>query len=75
MRIYVVPATASVLLAGAGTAARFAASASALRHFDDGSFETPTVPANTFQTFTAGKSIGPWQVTSGTVDLIGVGYR
>lgn len=65
MRIYVVPATASVLLAGAGTAVADSAHGAG----------TAAVPANTFQTFTAGKSIGPWQVTSGTVDLIGVGYR
>ncbi|MFI9273418.1 choice-of-anchor C family protein [Kitasatospora sp. NPDC052896] len=76
---------AAVVLAGAGTTAvaaplhdtRTAQPAAPVvtpSHFDDGSFETPRVAANTFQDFTTGQSIGPWQVTSGTVDLIGAGY-
>ncbi|MFF2078885.1 choice-of-anchor C family protein [Kitasatospora sp. NPDC058162] len=43
-------------------------------HFDDGSFESPKVPANSFTEPVAGQSIGPWQVTSGSVDLIGAGF-
>lgn len=45
-----------------------------LSRFDDGSFEYPVAPANSFQTVTAGQSIGPWQVTRGAVDLIGRGF-
>ncbi|WP_412125929.1 DUF642 domain-containing protein [Streptomyces platensis] len=40
---------------------------------DDGSFEYPTAPANSFSALTAGQSIGPWTVDSGSVDLIGSG--
>ncbi|MCX4581333.1 choice-of-anchor C family protein [Streptomyces sp. NBC_01571] len=84
-RVSLVAAAVSVLLAGAGAAVAapakgpiathgLAASSLAFSRFDDGSFETPTVPPATFQTFTAGQTIGPWQVTSGTADLIGAGY-
>ncbi|MGW9171215.1 choice-of-anchor C family protein [Streptomyces decoyicus] len=41
---------------------------------DDGSFEYPTAPANSFSALTAGQSIGPWTVASGSVDLIGSGF-
>ncbi|MFJ5118096.1 choice-of-anchor C family protein [Kitasatospora sp. NPDC088548] len=54
----------------AGPSGRLAA----LSRFDDGSFETPKVAANTFQELVAGQTIGPWQVTSGSVDLIGAGF-
>ncbi|MFF7191959.1 choice-of-anchor C family protein [Streptomyces sp. NPDC008222] len=85
LRTCLAAAAASVLLAGAGTAAaapakgavtthRLAAPSLALSRFDDGSFETPTIPPATFQEFTAGQAIGPWQVSNGTVDLIGAGY-
>ncbi|WP_158795128.1 choice-of-anchor C family protein [Streptomyces sp. NRRL S-337] len=40
----------------------------------DGSLETPRVKPNTFQTFTAGQFLGPWKVTSGSVDLKDAGY-
>jgi len=41
----------------------------------DGNLETPKVAApGTFDTYTAGQSMGPWKVTSGAVDLIGTGY-
>ncbi|MEU8269718.1 choice-of-anchor C family protein [Sphaerisporangium sp. NPDC049002] len=40
----------------------------------DGSFETPVVRPNTFQTFSSGQSIGAWNVTAGTVDLVGQGF-
>jgi choice-of-anchor C domain-containing protein len=46
----------------------------ALRSFDNGGFENPVVPAQTFMTFAAGGTIGPWRVTAGTVDLIGSGF-
>lgn len=42
--------------------------------FGDGSFETPTAPAKSFTTRTAGQTIGPWTVTKGSVDHIGAGY-
>jgi choice-of-anchor C domain-containing protein len=68
--IAVVGVIAATLLAGAGTAM----AQPKVSHFDDGSFETPKAPANSFQTFSAGQLIGPWQVASGTVDLIGAGF-
>ncbi|MFB8237593.1 choice-of-anchor C family protein [Kitasatospora purpeofusca] len=46
----------------------------ALSRFDDGSFETPKAPANSFTPLTAGQTIGPWSVASGSVDLIGAGF-
>ncbi|MFD4398637.1 choice-of-anchor C family protein [Kitasatospora sp. NPDC058397] len=46
----------------------------ALSRFDDGSFESPKAPANSFAEFNAGQTIGPWTVTSGSVDLIGAGF-
>ncbi|MFD5556099.1 choice-of-anchor C family protein [Streptomyces sp. NPDC127068] len=64
---------AGLLTAGPG-AAWAAPSAAAVSRFDDGSFEYPTAPANSFTTLTSGQSIGPWQVTSGGVDLIGAGF-
>ncbi|MGW2372297.1 MULTISPECIES: choice-of-anchor C family protein [Kitasatospora] len=42
-------------------------------HFDDGSFESPKAPTGAFTEFAAGQTIGPWQVTGGSVDLIGAG--
>lgn len=60
------------VLAGAGTGAALAAPAAS--HFDDGSFETPRVAANTFVNLGTGKTIGPWTVTGGNVDLIGAGF-
>ncbi|MDT9685886.1 choice-of-anchor C family protein [Streptomyces sp. TRM76323] len=68
---------ATVALAGlltAGTAMALASPASAASRFDDGSFEYPTAPANSFTTLSSGQSIGPWRVTSGAVDLIGAGF-
>ncbi|MFJ9611473.1 choice-of-anchor C family protein [Kitasatospora sp. NPDC101176] len=46
----------------------------ALSRFDDGSFETPKAPANSFTGVAAGQTIGPWKVTAGSVDLIGAGF-
>ncbi|MFE5583262.1 choice-of-anchor C family protein [Kitasatospora sp. NPDC056531] len=69
---------ALALFVAAGTALAAPAQAAgghrALSHFDDGSFESPKVAANSFIEPVAGQNIGPWQVTSGSVDLIGVGF-
>ncbi|MGV9314002.1 choice-of-anchor C family protein [Streptomyces sp. NPDC003691] len=50
------------------------AQAAALSRFDNGSFEYPLAPANSFSTHTAGQSLGPWRVTAGSVDLIDDGF-
>ncbi|MBL1099663.1 choice-of-anchor C family protein [Streptomyces coffeae] len=71
IRALVVAAVAAGVLAGTGTGAM---AATAVSRFDDGSFETPVAPANSFQMVTAGGSIGPWQVTAGSVDHIGAGF-
>ncbi|SFL96511.1 choice-of-anchor C family protein [Streptomyces pini] len=63
-------AVAAVLFAAAGTAT----AAPTASRFDDGSFEYPAVAANSFQSFAAGASMGPWKVTSGAADLIGAGF-
>ncbi|MFJ8329911.1 choice-of-anchor C family protein [Streptomyces sp. NPDC094437] len=63
-------AASSVLLASAAVTA----SALSASRFDDGSFENPKAPANSFTELSAGQLIGPWQVISGTVDLIGAGF-
>ncbi|HET9170476.1 MAG TPA: choice-of-anchor C family protein [Actinospica sp.] len=65
----IAPATA----AGSSTHAAPRVSAAA-SWFSDGGFETPTAPADSFTTFAAGQTIGPWTVTTGNVDLIGAGY-
>ncbi len=70
MRVHAATAVAALLLVGASTGTASAAP----RHLRDGSFEYPRVPSHTFQEFLAGASIGPWLVTSGSVDLIGAGY-
>ncbi|MCM2389795.1 choice-of-anchor C family protein [Streptomyces albipurpureus] len=69
-----VVAVAAGLLVGGSGAALAAPSAAAVSRFDDGSFEYPTAPANSFTTLVSGQSIGPWKVTSGSVDLIGTGF-
>ncbi|MFJ9691709.1 choice-of-anchor C family protein [Kitasatospora sp. NPDC101183] len=46
----------------------------AASRFDDGSFESPKAPANNFTELNAGQNIGPWRITSGSVDLIGAGF-
>ncbi|MEU8568919.1 choice-of-anchor C family protein [Streptomyces pathocidini] len=38
--------------------------------FDNGSFEYPIAQANSFTTYKAGQSIGPWTVGGGGVDLV-----
>ncbi|MET8627408.1 choice-of-anchor C family protein [Kitasatospora sp. NPDC004669] len=69
---------ALALFVAAGTALAAPAQAAGghrtLSHFDDGSFESPKAPANSFIEPVAGQSIGPWTVTSGNVDLIGAGF-
>ncbi|GAA1703667.1 MULTISPECIES: choice-of-anchor C family protein [Streptomyces] len=71
IRIFVLSVAVAGVLAGMGTGT---ASAAAISRFDDGSFETPAVGANTFGTVAAGGTIGPWKVTSGNVDHIGDGF-
>jgi choice-of-anchor C domain-containing protein len=67
-------AAAALCLAALGTTAIAPADATSAAWFSDGSFETPTAPADSFATYAAGQNIGPWTVTTGTVDLIGAGY-
>ncbi|MER5771858.1 choice-of-anchor C family protein [Streptomyces sp. NPDC001985] len=74
VRSLVVAAVAAGLLTAGTGAVSAAPSAAALSRFDDGSFEYPTAPANSFTTVGSGQSIGPWKVTSGAVDLIGAGF-
>ncbi|MEU6537972.1 choice-of-anchor C family protein [Streptomyces sp. NPDC047000] len=87
IRLGVAAAVASVVLAGAGTAAvvaapahgntnarTAAAPAAAPNRLRDGGFELPRVAPNTFREFAAGQSFGPWRVLSGSVDLIGAGF-
>ncbi|KJS56782.1 hypothetical protein VM98_05390 [Streptomyces rubellomurinus subsp. indigoferus] len=67
----------ALLVAGAtvlATPAQAAGGHRAASRFDDGSFESPKAPANTFTEFAAGQSIGPWRITAGSVDLIGAGF-
>ncbi|WP_367130586.1 choice-of-anchor C family protein [Saccharothrix sp. HUAS TT1] len=40
----------------------------------DGGFESPVVPANTFNRYGVGSSLGAWTVTANTVDLSGAGF-
>ncbi|MFE9421553.1 choice-of-anchor C family protein [Kitasatospora sp. NPDC006697] len=67
---------ATALLLGAATAlaAPSGAANRAATGFDDGSFEYQKAPANAFTELAAGQNIGPWQVTGGSVDLIGAGF-
>ncbi|MFE1358797.1 choice-of-anchor C family protein [Streptomyces harbinensis] len=72
-------AAASLLLAGTGAAVAAPADGTAsatplLSRFDDGSFEYPVVTPGRFVELPAGQTIGPWQITSGSVDLIGAGF-
>ncbi|MFE9096670.1 choice-of-anchor C family protein [Streptomyces sp. NPDC007264] len=48
--------------------------AQATTAFSNGSFETPIVAPNVFQTFVPGQDMGLWQVESGTVDLVDNSY-
>jgi choice-of-anchor C domain-containing protein len=68
--------TVAALLLGSATAlaAPSHAATRAFSRFDDGSFEYQKAPANSFTTLGTGQGIGPWQVTSGSVDLIGAGF-
>ena len=79
-------AAVGVLLACPGTAAAAptrqaptttrpaSVAAAAANVLSDGNFAYPSTSPNLFLTFTAGQSIGPWQVTSGDVDLVSTGY-
>ncbi|MFD7982017.1 choice-of-anchor C family protein [Kitasatospora indigofera] len=69
VRACVIAAT-TVLLATTGATA----SAQTVSRFDDGSFENPRAAVNSFNTLTAGQTVGPWRVTAGSVDLIGAGF-
>lgn len=40
----------------------------------NGSFETPVVSRGRFWALGTGRSIGPWTVTAGSVDLTGSGF-
>ncbi|MBL1118910.1 choice-of-anchor C family protein [Streptomyces sp. 110] len=71
IRIFVASLAVAGVLAGMGAGT---ATAAAVSRFDDGSFETPTVAANTFVNLGTGASIGPWKVTAGNVDHIGDGF-
>ncbi|MGW7691916.1 choice-of-anchor C family protein [Streptomyces asiaticus] len=71
IRIFVAAVSVAGVLAGTGAGA---ATAAAVSRFDDGSFETPRVSANSFVNLTSGQTIGPWRVTAGNVDLIGDGF-
>lgn len=79
VRPYVI-ALAVLGLVGAGTGTTLAAPAqhkaptSTARSIDDGSFEYPTAPANSFTTVGTGGSIGPWTVGQGNVDHTGRGF-
>lgn len=48
--------------------------ADAASGFGDGGFETPVIQPHTFHTYYAGESVGPWTVTSGSVELNGAGF-
>lgn len=50
------------------------ARAGILPGLSDGSFETPVVPPGTFRELGQGQSLGPWTVTTGSVDLNGAGF-
>lgn len=64
----------SMIGALAATTTLTAMPAHASTMFSDGSFEQPVVTPNTFQRLFAGQTMGPWLVTSGSVDLIGAGF-
>ena len=65
---------AGMVGAMAGAGAITAAPIGAATDLSNGSFETPVIAPNTFQTFYTGQSIGAWKVTAGNVDLSGVGF-
>jgi choice-of-anchor C domain-containing protein len=58
-------------LVGMGVLAAMPAGAAA--GLQNGSFETPVVAPGAWQVYSAGQSIGPWEVTGGSVDLFGAG--
>jgi choice-of-anchor C domain-containing protein len=68
--------SAGVAVVGAltGVGAFVATPAEAASGLGDGGFESPVIPAWTFHTYFAGESVGPWTVTSGSVELNGAGF-
>ncbi|MFE0426253.1 choice-of-anchor C family protein [Streptomyces sp. NPDC058953] len=61
-------------LAATGAVLAAPAQAAALSRFDNGSFEYPLAPANSFSTHAAGSFLGPWRVGAGGIDLIDNGF-
>jgi choice-of-anchor C domain-containing protein len=53
-----------------GLALASAAPASAAAGLQNGGFEDPAISPNAYRTVLAGESVGAWQVTNGSVDLI-----
>jgi choice-of-anchor C domain-containing protein len=68
-RAFVTAATAAVVFASAG-----GATAAPVPDFGNGGFEEPIVPADYFKRIATGASIGPWQVTSGAVEVVDDGF-
>ncbi|MEU3602475.1 choice-of-anchor C family protein [Streptomyces sp. NPDC006798] len=64
----------ALALAATGAVLASPAQAAALSRFDNGSFEYPLAPANSFSTHAAGSSLGPWRVGAGGIDLIDNGF-
>ncbi|MFJ8476708.1 choice-of-anchor C family protein [Kitasatospora sp. NPDC094011] len=70
----VVAATTALATTSLAAPAQAAGGHRAVSRFDDGSFEYPKAPANNFTDLVAGQTIGPWQITGGSIDLIGAGF-
>lgn len=64
----------ALALAATGAVLAAPAQAAALSRFDNGSFEYPLAPANSFSTHAAGSLLGPWRVGGGGIDLIDNGF-
>ncbi|MEU5161782.1 choice-of-anchor C family protein [Streptomyces sp. NPDC020875] len=64
----------ALALAATGAVLAAPAQAAALSRFDNGSFEYPLAPANSFSTHPAGSLLGPWRVGGGGIDLIDNGF-
>jgi choice-of-anchor C domain-containing protein len=63
-----VPAAASPVHGQAGQPS--VAAAVAVKDVTNGSFETPGVASGTWARFTSGQTMGGWQLTSGSVELV-----
>ncbi|MFI6210066.1 choice-of-anchor C family protein [Streptomyces sp. NPDC051041] len=68
-RVLVTAATVAAVFTATG-----GATAAPVPDFDNGGFEFPTAPANSYLIVPAGSSLGPWQVTAGAVDLVDDGF-